>query len=246
MDSSSSSSLHLKYISSQEAANIDVDLVSDDQCFSMDQLMELAGLSVAHAIHHDISLFSSSPPPTSNILFVTGPGNNGGDGLVAARHLQQMGHKTFIFFPSSSPPSSPLLHRMRQQALAAGCVFFLGSLPSPLPTFHLVVDALFGFTFRPPVRPLYVEAIKTLRSLKCPMLSVDVPSGWEVDKEKQENEEELIRPDAVISLTAPKICMKNFTGRHYLGGRFVTKHIQDKYGLVVPPYEGLSQVYRLK
>lgn len=51
--------------------------------FSIDQLMELAGLSVASAIE---SKYKNEI--YKNILILCGPGNNGGDGLVAARHLK--------------------------------------------------------------------------------------------------------------------------------------------------------------
>lgn len=55
--------------------------------FSVDQLMELAGLSVASAI-----LAEYPPDRCANVLIVAGPGNNGGDGLVAARHLYHFGY----------------------------------------------------------------------------------------------------------------------------------------------------------
>ena len=51
--------------------------------FSVDQLMELAGLSVACAV-------KDAYPDASSVLVVAGPGNNGGDGLVAARHLRHL------------------------------------------------------------------------------------------------------------------------------------------------------------
>lgn len=56
--------------------------------FSIDQLMELAGLSVASSI-----LAEYPPSKSPRILIVAGPGNNGGDGLVAARHLYHFGYK---------------------------------------------------------------------------------------------------------------------------------------------------------
>lgn len=56
--------------------------------FSIDQLMELAGLSVASSI-----MAEYPPSQYSRVLIVAGPGNNGGDGLVAARHLYHFGYK---------------------------------------------------------------------------------------------------------------------------------------------------------
>lgn len=45
-----------------------------------------------------------------------------------------------------------------------------------------------------------------------------------------------------MSLTAPKPLVKYFKGRHFVGGRFVSPGIKEKYGLEVPEYEGVEQV----
>lgn len=59
--------------------------------FSVDQLMELAGLSVA------CSLAAEYPPSSHRrVAVLAGPGNNGGDGLVAARHLWQFGYEPTV------------------------------------------------------------------------------------------------------------------------------------------------------
>jgi NAD(P)H-hydrate repair Nnr-like enzyme with NAD(P)H-hydrate epimerase domain len=52
------------------------------------RLQELAGLSVATATAEEFRL-----PDSSKVLIVCGPGNNGGDGLVAARHLHHFGYE---------------------------------------------------------------------------------------------------------------------------------------------------------
>lgn len=60
--------------------------------FTLPQLMELAGLSVASAV-------KKFYPDRNRILIAVGPGNNGGDGLVAARHLNSFGFNVTIFRP---------------------------------------------------------------------------------------------------------------------------------------------------
>ena len=69
----------------QQSQSIDDELMGPQSGFSLDQLMELAGLSVASAV-------AAEYPPDRRILVVAGPGNNGGDGLVAARHLRHFGY----------------------------------------------------------------------------------------------------------------------------------------------------------
>ena len=77
--------------SQAEAAAVDEALLGPDLGFSLDQLMELAGLSVAHALAAE---YPAARCP--RVLVVAGPGNNGGAGLVAARHLWHMGYMVTV------------------------------------------------------------------------------------------------------------------------------------------------------
>ena len=62
--------------------------------FSVDQLMELAGLSVAQSIEAEYPAAKYK-----RVLILAGPGNNGGDGLVAARHLYHFGYQVEVRHP---------------------------------------------------------------------------------------------------------------------------------------------------
>jgi hypothetical protein len=64
-----------------------------------------------------------------------------------------------------------------------------------------------------------------------PIVSVDVPSGWNVEDGPSLGLEFSIQPQAVVSLTAPKLCMRGYEGMHYLGGLFVPRY--DASGLFV-------------
>merc|ERR1719437_408635 len=82
------------FLNQERAIQVDVDLMSPEGGFSIDQLMELAGLSIACAVAKQY------PPEThSKILIISGPGNNGGDGLVAARHLHHFGYRPMVVYP---------------------------------------------------------------------------------------------------------------------------------------------------
>lgn len=63
----------IKYLNQTEATNIDLELFSTYQ-FSVDQLMELAGLSCAHAIAKEFPIDEKS---SNEVLIIAGPGNNG-------------------------------------------------------------------------------------------------------------------------------------------------------------------------
>jgi len=96
----------------------------------------------------------------------------------------------------------------------------------------VILDAIFGFSFKPPVRPPFDGVLSLLASLrdgssrtnKTPIVSVDIPSGWDVEAGPEGNDSVLsIWPDVLVSLTAPKLGSAKFEGRHFLGGRFVPK-----------------------
>ena len=90
----------------------DVSYVCRSYQFGVAQLMELAGLSCAQAV-------ARVYPSGRAALVVAGPGNNGGDGLVLARHLVLLGFSATLFYPrrTSNPLYSALLHQAEQSGV---------------------------------------------------------------------------------------------------------------------------------
>ncbi|EED17591.1 AI-BP family protein [Talaromyces stipitatus ATCC 10500] len=227
-------SMSLKAISSKDAAALDKDLM-DVGGFSLDQLMELAGLSVSQAVYrfHPIS-------KGKNVLVVCGPGNNGGDGLVAARHLVHYGYKPSVYYPKQG--KNELYERLKIQ-LRNLDVPFVPDFTDALKSADLVVDAIFGFSFQKPLREPFPSIISQMEETKVPVLSVDAPSSWDIQEgPPKEGPGAKFMPGALISLTAPKPCVKWYKGRHFVGGRFLTKSIADKYDLDIPDYPGIDQI----
>lgn len=236
----------ISYLTQREAAEIDEELMGP-LGFSVDQLMELAGLSVATSIAEVYK-----PSEYSRVLAICGPGNNGGDGLVTARHLYHFGYKPSICYPKRTP--KPLYTGLVTQLESLSVPFLsVEDLPADLSKdFDILVDAMFGFSFHGTPRPPFGDLIQKLVSLHgydqaCPkppvIVSVDIPSGWHVEEDVGG---EGITPDMLVSLTAPKLCAKKFRGpHHFLGGRFVPLSIVDKYKLVLPSYPGTSMCVRI-
>ncbi|XP_078061421.1 NAD(P)H-hydrate epimerase [Mustelus asterias] len=231
----------VKYLGQEEAQAIDQELFTEYK-FSVDQLMELAGLSCASAIAKVYPL-SSLRKKSPTVLVLCGPGNNGGDGLVCARHLKLFGYEPSIFYPKR--PSKPLFEALTTQCQKMD-IPFLTEFPSePLfidEVYNLIVDAIFGFSFKGQVREPFAAVLGTLEGVTVPIASVDIPSGWDVEKGGPGG----IQPDLLISLTAPKKAAAHFHGRyHYLGGRFVPAALERKYGLNLPEYPGTECVRQL-
>ncbi|XP_054830097.1 NAD(P)H-hydrate epimerase [Eublepharis macularius] len=231
----------VKYLGQKEAQAIDQALFEEYK-FSVDQLMELAGLSCATAIAkaYPASSFTASQPA---VLIVCGPGNNGGDGLVCARHLKMFGYEPTLYYPKR--PSKSLFEGLTTQCQKMD-IPFLSEFPSEAAlideVYGLVVDAIFGFSFQGAVREPFGTILGTLEEVTVPIVSIDIPSGWDVEKGNPDG----IQPDMLISLTAPKKAAKQFTGRyHFLGGRFVPLALQKKYSLNLPPYPETDCVLQL-
>lgn len=118
-----------------------------------------------------------------------------------------------------------------------------------------MLDAIFGFSFEPPVRAPFDRILDALAEANTPVVSVDIPSGWNVEKGRQElytqaedggrREVRTIDPQVLVSLTAPKEGAREYTGRHWLGGRFVPDSLEKKYDLNIPEYPGFDEVVEL-
>ncbi|WOO85916.1 NAD(P)H-hydrate epimerase [Vanrija pseudolonga] len=245
--------MSIRYIGQKLAQHIDDELMSASGAFSLDQLMELAGLSCAQAL-------ACAYPPTSHrrVLVCCGPGNQGGDGLVAARHLHHFAYTPTIYYPK--PGAKEIYQRLVKQARNLD-IAVLGpdaDFGQALAGADVVLDAIFGFSFQPPVRAPFDKVLDLLAAAPTPIVSVDIPSGWGVEAGRQPlyasdpsapdgkgRAVATLDPEVLVSLTAPKEGVREFKGRHYLGGRFVPDALAAKYELNLPTYPGTDQVVEL-
>jgi len=239
--SSTDREAEISYLGQEEAVEVDKELMGP-LGFSVDQLMELAGLSVA------CSIADVYPPAQApRVAVICGPGNNGGDGLVAARHLYHFGYTVQVCYPK--PTSKPLFDGLVTQCRSLGIGFVTTEelLQGPMAArFDLVVDAMFGFSFKGSPRPPFDAILAALSPAASPprLACVDIPSGWHVEDGDQTGVG--LRPDMLISLTAPKRGARGFSGaHHYLGGRFVPPAVVEKYHLRLPPFPGSAQCVRI-
>ena len=146
-------------------------------------LMENAGRGTV-----EIMLRSLGDPAGQIVSIFVGPGNNGGDGLVIARHLHQQGAKPLVFL---------LADPDKLTGDAAINLSIVQKLPVPVYPVHnnkdlakidellaaswAVVDAIFGTGLKRDVKGHFAEAIKRINLVNCPVVAVDVPSGLNSD-----------------------------------------------------------------
>ena len=115
--------------------------------------------------------------------------DNGGDGYVAARHLKFLGMNPKIMIVKK--PEKPLY-----KGLVKACesndieVIDYNEKSDFKDTFveainkgyDMVIDAIFGFSFQGPIRKPYDEILNGLKNLNIPIFSIDIPSGWDIEK----------------------------------------------------------------
>lgn len=136
-------------------------------------LMARAGLAVAR-------LALALAPHARRIWIACGPGNNGGDGLEAASHLQRWGVQPCVTWLGNESRLPADAATALAHARAAG-VPFREQPPDDLGPLDLCIDALLGIgASRPPTGPM-AQWLAQLRSGRTPLLAVDVPSGLNAD-----------------------------------------------------------------
>jgi ADP-dependent NAD(P)H-hydrate dehydratase / NAD(P)H-hydrate epimerase len=129
------------------------------------ELMERAGKAVAEAV-------SAAHPSGQRITVVAGPGNNGGDGFIAARLLADRGYRVTVMGVGE-------LGRLKGDAALAAKKWPGGVKHDPgyLATAEILIDALFGAGLDRPVEGASRAIIETMNTLSSPIISVDLPSG---------------------------------------------------------------------
>jgi len=132
----------------------------------IEELMERAGAALADAVYRFAGPLQA--------LILTGPGNNGGDGYVAARHLADRGVKVRV--AALTEPKSDAAKWARSRW--SGAVEVLGDETAPEP---LVVDALFGTGLKHGLEEAVTKQLFRLRGAAMLKVACDVPSGVETD-----------------------------------------------------------------
>jgi NAD(P)H-hydrate epimerase len=176
-------------------------------------LMESAGEAVARFAR-------SRYPKAERIVILCGKGNNGGDGMVAARLLAASGLNVSLLLLGKSGDvkgeaaaalarlrntSKVVVREVEDEETLNRAFRETGVVEAPLGSCaDLLLDAVVGTGFHPPLRGVAETARNLINRLSVPVIAVDVPSGWDADSMEQMLEG-TFRADAVVTFTAPKL-----------------------------------------
>jgi hydroxyethylthiazole kinase-like uncharacterized protein yjeF len=158
-------------------------------------LMEAAGGALAEA-----ALEAASAGPAR---IVCGKGNNGGDGLVAARHLASMGQEVevLLLWPAGelTEDAAANLERLSDGAREIEANELVGALEGS----SVVVDAIFGTGFEGAPRDVAEGAIEAINACQAPVVAADIASG--VDASTGRVDGIAVEADVTVSFHAPKL-----------------------------------------
>lgn len=159
----------------------------EEQGIPSAQLMETAGAALAEAV--------ASLPPQGTVRIVCGKGNNGGDGLVAARHLRHTGFEV--------------------EAVELWGDEVPGDLDAWLAGSGAVVDAIFGTGFSGVPREPASAAIDAINRCGAPVVACDIASG--VDASSGEIAGAAVKADLTVTFHAAKLGQRIAPGKWHTG-----------------------------
>jgi NAD(P)H-hydrate epimerase len=184
-----------------------VDRDSGERGVPVRVLMENAGAAVARFCHEFY--------PGSLVVVLCGKGNNGGDGAVAARILAEIQARVRVVLLGSmeetrGDAAAALVRAKNTQGLEFVEAKDETELREALKDAHLILDAVVGTGFKPPLRGLAAAARDLIANTRIPVVAVDLPSGWDADATTQTSADEAgtaqaFRANAVVTFAAPKM-----------------------------------------
>lgn len=165
-------------------------------------LMENAGAAVADFVLHDY-------PSARRVGVVCGKGNNGGDGFVAARKLMEAGREVRLLLlcePGELRGDAEAMFRKLslKPVLARTSEEFKGAVAQAVFDSDVLLDAILGTGFRPPVTGLYSEVIQHFSQVRAPIVAVDIPSGLDADAMNGAAAGPVVPACATVTFTAPR------------------------------------------
>ncbi|MDQ6848194.1 MAG: NAD(P)H-hydrate epimerase [Candidatus Dormibacteraeota bacterium] len=221
---------HYGALTAAQAAALDAAAVAAG--IDIAQLMEVAGFQVARLAW----TMNGSRPRRLHV--VAGHGNNGGDGLVAARHLSAWGCAVTATVHGHPARLGGVVERQRQAAAAAGVEVTVSADPrdalAPADA-ALVIDALLGTGMTGPPRAGHAAVIAGMRGT---ILSVDVPSGLNADDGTAAGA--VVHATATCTLTACKrgfwvAASRQWTGTVHVADIGMPRTAWRRCGLGAPP-----------
>ena len=192
----------MKIVNSKQM--LDIETEACNHGISQNRLMENAGLGIARRVR--MHLGNLAP---NNIIILVGSGNNGGDGLIAAKYLKMWGAAVLVYLCSNRKESYPNianLEKLGVQIKSFSSDRQLTELQSALSKSSVLIDGVMGTGVSRPIKGdilTIFELIRKNENESLYIISIDVPSGLNSDTGDSDNHS--IHSNLTLTLGYPKI-----------------------------------------
>lgn len=150
---------------------------------SLEILMENAGRGIVDALWGEYDLFSLNNGRSINsfVLFICGAGNNGADGLVAARHLMEQGVPVQIVLVGNTNKCSDLFAVQIERCKAMGCIIDMYDEFNDWSNVAIAVEGIMGTGFTGRLREVTIDILNDIDTMRSQynfdLWAIDVPAG---------------------------------------------------------------------
>jgi NAD(P)H-hydrate epimerase len=181
-------------------------------------LMEEAGLAVAQEVWVNLGAV-----PERKVVVLVGPGNNGGDGLVAARHLRDWEANVAVYMLAARGEDDANLAQLVERGVTIAVAHdddSLAKLDEALAGADCIIDALLGTGRARPIEGLLAAVLDRVSATRdAPhrpqVIAVDLPTG--VDCDTGAADAHALRADATVALGCSKVGLHTLPGAEYAG-----------------------------
>lgn len=200
----------MKIFKAKQVREADAFTIKHEPISSLD-LMERASKKVSKWIQKQF-------PQTNKVAILIGPGNNGGDGLVVARHLLEAGYFVKVYDMGISSQYSPDFDANRKLLLKLDKVSLQVWQDSSidLDDFDLIVDAIFGSGLNRSIKGNLAETIHHINRVSAKKMAIDIPSGLFAEDNTQ-NDGAIFEADYTLSFQFPKLAFLLPEHENYVG-----------------------------
>ena len=191
---------------------------------SLEILMENAGRGIVDALWGEYDLFSLNNGRSINsfVLFICGAGNNGADGLVAARHLMEQGVPVQIVLVGNTNKCSDLFAVQIERCKAMGCIIDMYDEFNDWSNVAIAVEGIMGTGFTGRLREVTIDILNDIDTMRSQynfdLWAIDVPAG--VDATAGQISEGTLSYDYTVTFGAIKQGLLLYPGKA-IGGTVI-------------------------
>lgn len=202
----------MKILNGSQLKQVDAHTIKTEPITSL-QLMEHAGIACSNWIQNSFGL-------EHTIAIVCGTGNNGGDGLVIARHLIKSGYNVDVFVIDNDGKQSPDFTSNADQ-LNNIQTLTLQNINVNFDVYTLIIDSIIGSGLNRPIEGLIANVITKINAAIGTIISIDLPSGL-LCENNSTNTGPIVKADFCLTLQLPKLALLLPENQQYVSEFVIT------------------------